>query len=104
MKHDHDMRPLLLICAGLLLFALADLPIGYYTLLRIVIPLGSVSVVITEYEDRMNFWVIAFGLITILFNPVMPVYLGDKSAWAGIDSIAAILFIIKALNEKKQKT
>jgi hypothetical protein len=73
------MRPLLLICTGLLLLALADLPIGYYTLLRIVVTIGAVAVVVSEFENEINFWVIAFGLIGILFNPLFPVYLGDKS-------------------------
>jgi hypothetical protein len=95
------MRPLLLICTGLLLLALADLPIGYYTLLRIVVTIGAVAVVVSEFEKEINFWVIAFGLIGILFNPLFPVYLGDKSAWMPIDLITAILFGIKSFINQK---
>ncbi len=98
------MRPLLLICAGLLLLALVDLPIGYYTLLRIVVTIGAVAIVVTEFENGINFWVIAFGLIAILFNPLIPVYLGDKSAWMPIDLITAILFGIKSFTLKNNKT
>ena len=92
------MRLLLLICTGLLLLALADLPIGYYTLLRIVVSIGAVAVVVTEFDNGINFWVIAFGLVAILFNPLIPVYLGNKGAWIPIDIITAILFGIKSFN------
>jgi hypothetical protein len=97
------MKTLLLICAGLLFIGLFDLPIGYYTLLRIVVTIGSVAVVVSEFENGFNFWVITFGLIAILFNPLIPIYLNDKSAWMPIDIIAGILFIIKSLTIKTNK-
>lgn len=97
------MRQLLLFCAVLLLLALTDLPIGYFTFLRIVVTIGSVAVVVTEFEKGINFWVIAFGLTGILFNPIFPIYLGDKSAWMPIDLIAAVLFGIKSFINQKNK-
>jgi hypothetical protein len=97
------MKSLLLICAGLLFICLIDLPIGYYTLLRIVVTIGSVAVVITEFENGLNIWVFSFGLMAILFNPLIPIYLNDKSAWMPIDIIAGILFIIKSLTIKSNK-
>lgn len=90
------MKTLLFICAGLLFIGLLNLPIGYYTLLRIVVTIGSVALVIKEFENGLNFWVITFGLIAILFNPLIPVYLNDKSAWMPIDIISGIIFIIKS--------
>tara|TARA_R110002124_G_scaffold43805_1_gene134455 strand:+ start:973 stop:1197 length:225 start_codon:yes stop_codon:yes gene_type:complete len=74
------MKTLLLICAGLLFIGLLDLPIGDYTLLCIVLTIGSVAVAVTEFGYGLNFWVITFGLIAILFNPLIPIYLNDKSA------------------------
>ena len=90
------MRALLLICTGLLLLALVDLPIGYYTLLRIAVTIGAVAVVVAEFENGINFWVIAFGLIAIIFNPLIPIYFGDKGTWMPIDLITAVLFAIKS--------
>ncbi|MGM0408958.1 MAG: DUF6804 family protein [Bacteroidota bacterium] len=95
------MKAFLLICSLLLLLALVDLPIGYYTLLRIVVTIGAVVVVITEFNNGFNFWVISFGLIAILFNPLIPVYLNDKEAWMPIDIIAAVLFGIKSFINNK---
>ena len=96
------MKTLLLICAALLLFGITELPIGYYTLLRIVVTIGAVAVVITEFENGLNYWVIIFGLIAIFFNPLIPVYLKDKSAWIPIDIIGGIAFIIKAFTGKQK--
>jgi hypothetical protein len=97
------MKTLLLICAGLLFIGLVDLPIGFYTLLRIVVTIGSVAVVVTEFENGLSFWIITFGLIGILFNPLIPVYLNDKSAWMPIDIIGGIIFIIKSFTLKQNK-
>jgi hypothetical protein len=93
-------KTLLLICTGLLFIALADLPIGYYTFLRIVVTIGAVSVIVTEFENGINFWIIVFGIIAIVFNPLIPVYLNNKDIWMPIDILAAILFLIKSFTNK----
>lgn len=95
------MRALLLICSGLLLLALADLPIGYYTFLRIVVTIGALAVIVKEYDGELSPWIITFGLIAILFNPLIPIYLHDKEVWAAIDLIVAGIFSFKSFNLKK---
>ena len=94
------MKPLLLICAVLLLFGIAELPIGYYTFLRIVVTFGAVLVLISENKEGINLWIITFGLIAILFNPIFPIYLHDKNIWHIIDLITGIIFLIKSFNLK----
>jgi len=96
------MKILLFICAGLLFLGIAKLPIGYYTLLRIAVTIGSIAVVITELENGLNFWVISFGLLAILFNPLIPIYLYNKSIWMVIDFISGILFLIKSALYKEK--
>ena len=96
------MKGLLLICAGLLFLGMADLPIGYYTLLRIAVTIGAGSFVITEFENGLNFWTISFGIIAVLLNPLIPVYLNDKSAWIVIDLICGVLFVIKSFTLKQK--
>jgi hypothetical protein len=93
------MKAPLFLGAALLFLGIANLPIGYYTLLRIVVSIISVIVVSNEHKNGINFWVIAFGLTAVVFNPVLPVYLNDKSAWMPIDLLAGILFIVKAFKE-----
>ncbi len=86
-----------MICSGLLLLAIIQLPSGFYTFLRIAITLVSVLVIINEYQSGINFWVIIFGIILILFNPLIPVYLYDKEKWIPIDIVISIVFGVKVL-------
>ena len=96
------MKILLLISAILLLLGIANLPIGYYSLLRIVVTITSVVVIVKEYENELNFWVITFGLIAVLFNPIIPIYLNNKSAWMPIDIVCGIIFVIKSFTLKQK--
>lgn len=97
------MKYLLSVCAILLLLCLGDLPIGYYMLVRIVVTIGAVCIIVNEPVKDLNFWRATFGLIAIIFNPIIPIYLHDKAIWVSIDIIAAILFIIKLLILKSTK-
>jgi hypothetical protein len=102
LKHkSFHMRYVYFVCALLLFIALADLPSGFYTFLRIVVFISSVIGIIQEVKNGINFWVIAFGLLGILFNPIIPVYLYDRSLWAPIDVIAGIVFIVKGVVNDK---
>jgi len=96
------MKTLLLICCGLLFIGLMDLSIGYYIFLRIAVTIGSVALVVTELENGLNFWVITFGIIAIIFNPFIPVYLNDKSFWVPIDIFGGILFLVKSFTLKEK--
>ena len=89
------MKYLLSLCIVLLLLCMGDLPIGYYTFVRIIITIGAVCIIVNEPVKDLNFWRVAFGLIAIVFNPIIPVYLHDKAIWMPIDIIAAILFTIE---------
>lgn len=89
------MRQLLFICSGLLFLSIANLPIGFYTFLRIVVTIGAVLIVSKEYEKGINLEVILFGITAILFNPLIPVYLIDKSIWIPIDIMTGGLFLFK---------
>lgn len=89
------MKILLYLCSLFLVLAMADLPIGYYMFLRIIVFISAILVIYREYEGEITGWVLAFGIIAILFNPLIPIYLHDRSIWAIIDITAAILFAVK---------
>ena len=88
---------LFLIPAALLLLALADMPSGYYVLMRIIVCFASAIVAYGSYkrENSLNGSAILFGLMAILFNPIIPVYLYDREIWMPIDIIGALVFVIK---------
>lgn len=96
------MKKLLFIASGMLFLAIADLPIGYYTVVRFAATIAAIAVIVKEYDKEFTPWIIIFGLIAIVFNPIFPVYLNDKSIWMGIDFIAGILFLIKAITIKSE--
>lgn len=93
------MKILLIACACFLLLAITNLPIGYFTFLRIVVTICSVMVVVKDAEKGINLWVIGFGITAIIFNPLVPVYLQDKSIWIPIDIASAVLFFSKAFSK-----
>ena len=45
-----------------------------------------------SFQENNQNLVICFGLILILFNPIIPIYLGSKVAWFLPDLIAAGIF------------
>ena len=98
------MKPLYILIAILLFIGIASLPVGYYTFLRIAVFIVSIIGLYKEYQGEIDFWIIGLGLFGILFNPIIPIYIHDKSAWAIIDGIAGVFFIIKAFYVKPDNT
>ena len=85
----------------MLFVGIADLPIEYYLFLRIVVTFSVVIVLVNELKRGLNFWIIAFGLMAITFNPIIPDYLNDKSTWMLIDFLVGVLFLIKSFTHKQ---
>lgn len=91
---------LCIICGVLLLIAIPSwLPYGFYTFLRLVICAASIYLTFTFYKSKLNGWMLVFGSIALLFNPIIPVYL-SKEIWVVIDFIGVILFFIAAYSKK----
>jgi len=76
-----------------LLIALAPLPYGYYTLLRIIVCGAAALIAYQHYEKEreVSFWVALMAGVAILFNPIIPVHL-NREIWAPIDIITAVIF------------
>jgi len=94
--------------AGMLYLAMAPLPYGYYTLLRLIVCGGSVIFSVFGWHYRRPIAYLSV-LMAILFNPLIPVHL-DKEAWAVIDFITATYHLsawvilygnVKAYEEEK---
>ncbi len=96
------LRLFCIFCAICLFIAVLNLPISYYTFLRITVTIGAVLVMIRGRKDILNFWFLSFGLIAILYNPVFPVYLYAKSKWIPVDIVTGILFLIVKFKEGKE--
>lgn len=92
------LRAIALICTALLFLALLRLPIGYYTFLRITVTIGALLLLHQHWlRSGINVWVILFGAVAILFNPILPIYLGDRSLWVPFNIAGGALFALAAL-------
>jgi hypothetical protein len=80
-----------LIIAAILFISIADLPYGFYTFMRIVVPLLSAIYLFFAYllTDEFRLMMIPNILIVILWNPISPVYM-EKETWVVIDAIFGI--------------
>ena len=74
-------------------------PYGYYVVLRWIVCGASIFNVIGFSKSKLTGWVLVFGAIAFLFNPLIPVYL-NKNSWVGIDLISAIVFFFAAYSIK----
>ena len=98
-KNDSTKFFVLPIVIAIILFiSIADLPYGFYTIMRIVVPLLSIIYLFFAYmiKEEFSLMLIPNILIVILWNPILPVYM-DKETWIGIDAIVGVIEIIVAI-------
>mgnify|MGYP001240890945 FL=1 len=81
-----------------LLIGVLPMPIGYYTLSRVVVCGCSAYFAYIFYKKKNipNIWI--FGFFAFLYNPILPVYLYEKSIWLVVNIITIVVFY---LNKKK---
>lgn len=91
-----------LFCALALLVGCFPMPIGYYTFLRVIVTLGALLITIKELQRDVNLLGIAFILMAVLFNPIVPVYLYKKALWMPLDILSALLFLRYQYREKNK--
>lgn len=94
----------IIVAAILLFLALFSMPYGYYILLRFVVCGVSAYGTYFAVKFKRNAWAWTFGIIAILFNPIIPIHL-DKDTWAVIDvAVAGILLVsLSTLRQPKPK-
>lgn len=90
-------------CALCCFIAVLPLPSLYYLFLRIFIFLAAGVVVYYFGRQKELHWVIVFGIILILFNPIIPIHFYFKSIWIPIDIVTGILFLLLVVIGRKQK-
>jgi len=86
------MKYFIILTIFMLFGAIAELPYGYYTLLRWITCITSILVVLQAFEKNIDWAKVVFIVIAILFNPLAPIHL-SRSTWIPLDVITAILFI-----------
>jgi len=79
-----------LVMTAMLFLAIADLPYGYYQLLRWVVCGVAVYIAYKAYRWGKPWATWVFGFIAVLFNPILPVHL-TREIWRPINITCAIL-------------
>ena len=87
-----------------LLLTFFDWAYGFYSLLRTVITIVAIYYAYYLYQElkRKDFWFWALIIIVVLFNPIIPVYLYDKTVWGVIDVVVAIFFLVLIIKFRKK--
>ena len=84
----------ILISIGVLLWALIPTnPYGYYIFLRIVVCAVCIFLANYSLKNEYNNWIWVFGVIAIIYNPIIRVHL-NRSLWSIINIITIIILII----------
>lgn len=81
-----------LVATGVVLIGLADMPYGYYTLLRLVLCGSAILLLLASFESANAIVTWTFGAIAVLYNPILPIHLGDKSIWVVLNLITIFVF------------
>lgn len=106
MKIGHNLVSIVpgIIAIAMLVLALFAWPYAYYIFLKFVVT--GMAAYYAYYLYQVNglhgawFWVFIFA--AILFNPLMPIYLGDRGVWSIIDvGLVIVVGIFLAINRQK---
>ena len=94
-----------ILASVLLLLTIFPWPYGYYTFIKFVITAIAAYYAHYLYQEvkKLDFWFWTLIIIAILFNPIIPIYLYDKSIWWVIDGIVIIYFISFIIKFKNNK-
>jgi len=85
-----------LVATMMLFVAIAELPYGYYQILRWIVCGVGVYIAYMAYRRGKVWATWVFGLIAALFNPIVPVHL-TKAIWQPIDIVCALIFCSSTL-------
>jgi len=97
-----------IVASGLLFWATARHQYGYFVLLRWIVCGTSLFCAYLSNSLKQLPWAWVFGLLALLFNPVVPVRL-DRQTWAysdvatGLLLLVSIFFVKETLPQKREQ-
>ena len=85
-----------LVLAALLLLCLADMPYGFYQLIRFVAMVSFIYFSYDYFKDKQDKLGFAFATLALLFQPFLKISLG-RTIWNILDVIVAIWLVWLAI-------
>jgi len=86
--------------AVLFFICLADMPYGFYQLVRFLALVGFGILAYTAYEEEKIELVVVYVALAILFQPLMKISLG-RELWNLVDVAVGAWLIYSVVKEKK---
>ena len=91
--------------AAMALLALMDMPYGYYQLLRLVVAAASAVIAVAAWQRASHAAVIAFGLLALIYNPIVPLHLKREIwEWVNIGTAAAFLVALAVFETRERRS
>jgi hypothetical protein len=90
-----------IIAIVILVGALWNHPYSYFQILRWTVAVAGAYSAYTSFNSKNIFWGWVFVAVTILFNPIAPIYL-QKDTWQTFDLIGAVVFSVSIFVKKKK--
>lgn len=84
--------PVIYIAVTMLFIGAAPLPYGYYMLLRLIATGVFAWAAFVSYERKNQWLPWIFGLLAVLFNPIVKIHL-PKELWVVVDIGAGVLLL-----------
>lgn len=94
MEKEKQIVPnwVLMVTAVFAFVAMADIPYGYYRLLRWVVCAVAIASAIQLHRGQRQGYAWVLGLVAVLFNPLIPVHFA-KDTWRALDGAAGFTFL-----------
>ena len=94
---------ILAVISALLFLAVAPMPYGFYTFVRIIV-CGSAGLMCYQLWNigYRGTWLWVWGIAAILFNPVAVIHM-TKEVWMAVDALAGGLFAFSAYQKYKEE-
>lgn len=64
-----------------------------FTVIRYVVAIFALIVGVFAWQAKQWWWIIGLAPIAVLWNPVVPIDLGNADVWLGLQYVAALVFI-----------
>jgi len=81
-----------LIAVIALLVGLALLGSDGFTVIRFIVSIFALIVAVFAWQAKQWWWLLALVPIAVLWNPVLPIELGQSELWFGLQYAAALVF------------
>ena len=88
-KNIFWIAPLVVLGVGLL-----PMPYGYYFLSRLVVCGCAIYYALQFNNQSETTLVWVFGFFAVLYNPIIPIHLGEKTLWIIVNLITAVTFFV----------